>query len=143
MKKQMITAEVVSQNRVTDDIYSMVLKAGEIAKEAVPGQFVSLYSADGSRLLPRPISLCEVNKNKGTIRLVYRVVGVGTAEFSSYRSGDVVQVLGPLGNGFNLECKEPVLMGGGIGIPPMLELAKQLSERLDSLFRAARKQPGK
>ncbi len=129
MKKQMITAEVVSQNRVTDDIYSMVLKAGEIAKEAVPGQFVSLYSADGSRLLPRPISLCEINRNKGTLRLVYRVVGKGTEEFSGYKSGDTVRVMGPLGNGFSLEGSQPILMGGGIGIPPMLELAKQLSEQ--------------
>ena len=124
----MLTAEVVSQSKITEDIYSMVLKAGKIAEEAVPGQFVSLYTHDNSRLLPRPISLCEVNKNKGTIRLVYRVAGAGTAEFSGYKSGDSVQVMGPLGNGFRLDCREPVLMGGGIGIPPMLELAKKLSE---------------
>ncbi len=129
MSKHMLTAEVVSQTRITEDIYSMVLKAGEIAADAVPGQFVSLYTNDNSRLLPRPISLCEVNKNKGTIRLVYRVVGAGTEEFSGYTSGDTVRVMGPLGNGFHLECKEPVLMGGGIGIPPMLELAKRLSEQ--------------
>ncbi|MBR0146301.1 MAG: dihydroorotate dehydrogenase electron transfer subunit [Eubacterium sp.] len=129
MGKHMLTAEVVSQSKITDDIYSLVLKAWKIAEEAVPGQFVSLYTHDSSRLLPRPISLCEVNRNKGTIRLVYRVVGSGTTEFSGYRSGDQVQVMGPLGNGFNLECREPVLMGGGIGIPPMLELAKRLSEK--------------
>ncbi len=129
MGKHMITAEVVSQSRVSDDIYSLVLRAKEIAEEAVPGQFVSVYTKDPSRLLPRPISLCEINKNKGTIRLVYRVVGAGTQEFSNYRSGDRVQVMGPLGNGFQMDCREPVLIGGGIGIPPMLELAKELSAK--------------
>ena len=129
MKKQMTTAEVVNQSRIAEDIYSLTLKAPEIAKEAVPGQFVSLYSKDSSRLLPRPISLCEINPGKGTLRLVYRVVGAGTAEFSCLRSGDMIPVMGPLGNGFQLTSSEPVLMGGGIGIPPMLELAKRLSQQ--------------
>jgi len=129
MSKHMITAEVVSQSRITEDIFSLVLKAAEIAKEAVPGQFVSLFSGDASRLLPRPISLCEINKNKGTLRLVYRVAGKGTEEFSAFKSGDKVQVMGPLGNGFQTECKAPILMGGGIGIPPMLELSKCLAEQ--------------
>ena len=129
MSKHMITAEVVSQNRITEDIFSLVLKAADIAKEAVPGQFVSLFSKDASRLLPRPISLCEINRNKGTLRLVYRVVGEGTKEFSGYKAGDRVQVMGPLGNGFQLECTSPILMGGGIGIPPMLELSKRLAEQ--------------
>ena len=129
MPKHMITAEVQSQSRITEDIFSLVLKAGEIAGEAVPGQFVSLYSGDASRLLPRPISLCEINRNKGTIRLVYRVVGEGTKEFSTLRSGDKIRVMGPLGNGFSTECKNPILMGGGIGIPPMLELSKALAEQ--------------
>ncbi len=129
MSKHMITAEVVSQSRITEDIFSLVLKAAEIAKEAVPGQFVSLFSGDASRLLPRPISLCEINKNKGTLRLVYRIAGKGTKEFSAYKAGDTVQVMGPLGNGFQTECKSPILMGGGIGIPPMLELSKCLAEQ--------------
>ena len=129
MSKHMITAEVASQSHITEDIYSLVLKAHEIAEDAVPGQFVSLYPKDSSRLLPRPISLCEINRSKGTLRLVYRVVGEGTKEFSGYRSGDTVRVMGPLGNGFTLNAENPILMGGGIGIPPMLELAKAFAEQ--------------
>lgn len=125
--KHMLTAEVASQSRITEDIFSLIIKTKEIADDAVPGQFVSLFSKDASRLLPRPISICEINRSKGTIRLVYRIAGAGTEEFSKYISGDTVRVMGPLGNGFHLEASEPILIGGGIGIPPMLELAKQFS----------------
>ena len=125
--KHMLTAEVASQSRITEDIFSLIIKTKEIADDAVPGQFVSLFSKDASRLLPRPISICEINRSKGTIRLVYRIAGAGTEEFSKFSSGDTVRVMGPLGNGFHLEAKEPILVGGGIGIPPMLELAKQFS----------------
>lgn len=125
--KRKETAAVLSQESLAPGIYSMWLETG-IANEAKPGQFVSLYSRDGSRLLPRPLSLCETGKDR--IRLVYRVAGAGTAEFSTLRAGDAVEVLGPLGNGFPLEeaeGKRVFLIGGGIGVPPMLELAKRYS----------------
>ena len=110
----------------------MWIQIEQIAEEAKPGQFISLYCADKSRLLPRPISLCEIDRGKGRVRIVYRVVGKGTDEFSRLRAGDTVEILGPLGNGFPLEearGKRVLLMGGGIGIPPMLETAKQLTRR--------------
>ena len=98
---------------------------------AVPGQFISMYTNDGSKLLPRPISLCEIDKEKNQLRVVYRVTGVdtGTEQFSKMAAGDTIEILGPLGNGFPLEegkGKTAFLMGGGIGVPPILELAKQL-----------------
>lgn len=118
---------IIEENRTIDkDIFSMQLLAPEIAETAVPGQFVSLYCNDGSRLLPRPISICETDKLKGRIRLVYRIAGKGTKELSQLQAQDTVKVMGPLGNGFTLEGKNAILIGGGIGIPPMLELAKQL-----------------
>ena len=117
---------VVYQNRIAEGIYSIWLQTIRIASEAVPGQFVSVYSNDASRLLPRPISICEINRNSGMIRLVYRVVGKGTEEFSGLCAGDSLDILGPLGNGFPIREKKALLIGGGIGIPPMLELAKQL-----------------
>ena len=126
MAKLKMTAAVTSQVQLAEGIYDLRLAAGEIAAQAVPGQFVSLYSKDGSRLLPRPISLCGIDKEKGELRLVYRVAGKGTAEFSGMRTGMQLKVVGPLGNGFPQKNKKAFLIGGGIGIPPMLELAKEL-----------------
>lgn len=126
MSAAKIKAVVKYQEQLASDIYSLTLYAPEIAKEAKAGQFVSVYSKDGSKLLPRPISLCEVEKVTGSIRLVYRVVGFGTKEFSRLRAEDSVEVMGPLGNGFDKKDKKAILIGGGIGIPPMLQLAKEL-----------------
>lgn len=92
-----------------------------------PGQFVSLYCNEGGRLLPRPISVCEVDQKAERIRLVYRVVGKGTEEFAGLEAGDYIECIGPLGKGFTLEGTKALIVGGGIGIPPLLELAKQLN----------------
>lgn len=121
-----ITAEVASQKSIATGIFDMTLKVGELAKEAKAGQFVSVYSNDGSKLLPRPISICGIDKENGCLRIVYRVAGEGTKEFSGYTKGTKVQIMGPLGNGYTLNDKKAIVIGGGIGIPPMLELAKQL-----------------
>ncbi len=120
------TAMITSVVKLQEDIVSMWLKDEEIARAAKPGQFVSFYCKDGSRLLPRPISICEINHNDGTLRFVFRLVGEGTKEIATYKVGDDITIMGPLGNGFTLEGKKAMLIGGGIGIPPMLELAKQL-----------------
>lgn len=122
------TALVRRQEILATDIYSLVLYAPEIAEQAKAGQFVTVYSRDGSMLLPRPISLCEADKGEGTIRLVYRVVGAGTRDFSTLCEGDSIDVMGPLGNGFQKRKRKAILIGGGIGIPPMLQLARELEE---------------
>ena len=120
---------VLKQQCIGKDIYDMTIQTKHIAGHAKAGQFVSLYSNDASKLLPRPISLCGIDAEAGTLRLVYRVTGegTGTEEFSRLKAGDTIRVLGPLGNGFTVEPgKKAFLIGGGIGIPPMLELMKQL-----------------
>ena len=120
---------VLRQQCIGKDIYDMTIQTKHIAGHAKAGQFVSLYSNDASKLLPRPISLCGIDAEAGTLRLVYRVTGegTGTEEFSRLKAGDTIRVLGPLGNGFTVEPgKKAFLIGGGIGIPPMLELAKTI-----------------
>lgn len=124
------TAVVVSQEEIAEGVFSMWLET-KAAEDAKPGQFISMYTNDGSKLLPRPISICEIDKENGRLRMVYRVTGenTGTEQFSKMKAGDTLPVIGPLGNGFPLEegkGKKAFLMGGGIGVPPILELSKQL-----------------
>ena len=136
--KRKVKASVCSQQMLAPEIYDMWL-ATDLAMEARAGQFVGVYPMDKAHLLPRPISICEVDREKKALRIVYRIAGAGTAEFSSWQRGQEVMLLGVLGNGFPVEVldkadgqeekKKVVLMGGGIGIPPMLELAKELAER--------------
>ena len=123
-------ALVVSQEQLAEGIFSMWIRT-EAAQSAKPGQFISMYTNDGTKLLPRPISICEIDQEQGQLRVVYRVTGAntGTEQFSKLKAGDTLPVVGPLGNGFPLERaagKKAFLMGGGIGVPPILELAKQL-----------------
>ena len=125
MKKE--TAKILSQNKIADGIYSMWIETSA-AKEAKPGQFIDAYVNDDSKLLPRPISICEVKDD--SLRIVYRVVGGGTKIMSTYQEGDEIQIIGPLGNGFDMRDGKAILVGGGIGIPPMVELAKNLSEKI-------------
>lgn len=123
-------AVVVDQNALGSGIYDLTLKTTNIAKAAKAGQFVSVYSNDRSKLLPRPISLCGIDRDEDTIRLVYRVTGenTGTEEFSKLVMGDRIRILGPLGNGFTVEPgRKAFLIGGGIGVPPMLQLAKDIN----------------
>lgn len=130
--KQKVTAKVISQKEIAANIFDMWIET-EIAKQAAAGQFICIYPRDKSTLLPRPISICEISTHapsgKAALRIVYRIAGKGTAEFSGYRAQEDIEILGPLGNGFPLEKakgKKVFLMGGGIGVPPILQLAKEM-----------------
>ena len=128
VQKKKIWAGVVEQEQLAPGIFDLWLET-DLALEAKAGQFVGLYPADKSTLLPRPISICEADKEKGRLRLVYRVAGQGTREFSHLKPEEQIGLLGILGNGFPVEegkGKRAFLIGGGIGIPPMLQLAKEL-----------------
>lgn len=121
------TASVIKGNMLLPGIYELVLRT-KAAASAQPGQFVMVYPKSKDTILPRPISICEIDKENNTLRLVYRVAGKGTKEFSTYNAGDEVKILGPVGNGFPLaeaEGKNVVLIGGGIGVPPILQAAKE------------------
>ncbi len=128
MQKKKVTAKVVSQVEIAKEIFDMWIET-DLAKGAKPGQFICVYTKNASTLLPRPISICEIDSEKNRLRIVYRIAGQGTSEFATYKEGDTVDILGTLGNGFPTELakgKKVFLMGGGIGIPPMLETAKEM-----------------
>ena len=133
MAKRKETARVQQQTCIAPGIFDMWIETS-LAQDAKPGQFINIYPDDKSTLLPRPISICEADKIQNRLRVVYRTVGKGTHEFSGYHAGKDISVLGTLGNGFPIEKasgKTCFLMGGGIGIPPMLQLAKALHEQGD------------
>lgn len=126
--KRKETANVISQKEIADGIFDLCLETG-LAQEALPGQFIGIYPHDGSRLLPRPISICGIDAGVPSLRLVYRAVGAGTDEISHLVSGDRADIIGMLGNGFPVEKaegKRVFIIGGGIGLPPLLETAKHI-----------------
>ena len=131
MKKECVINEV---GKLSDDVYMLNIHAPGIAEKAVPGQFVSVYTRDDAHLLPRPISICDIDYKDKNLTLVYRTVGYGTTEFSRLIPGNRISIMGPLGNGFDAafdgqSFASPILIGGGIGIPPMLALAKSFREK--------------
>ena len=129
-KKKKIEATVLSQRVLADGIMDLCLETN-LAEDANPGQFIGIYPKNRSTLLPRPIRICGYDKEKQTLRIVYRIAGSGTAEFAIYQPGDNVSILGILGNGFPVDKakgKNVVIIGGGIGVPPLLGLAKALKE---------------
>ena len=122
-------AKIISNRLITAGIYDMWIRT-TIARDARCGQFIGVYPKDGSRLLQRPISICRIPEDRESLRIVYRVAGKGTDEFSGFKTGESITILGPCGNGFDPgEVKEgqtALLLGGGIGLPPMLQLGHEL-----------------
>lgn len=127
-------ATIINNEEITSGIWRMELAAPEIAQIARPGQFIQLYPPDERNLLARPISLSSISKKSVTI--VYRVVGKGTKQFSQLKINDCVRIMGPLGNGFALPDKtiKSIIVGGGLGIPPLLELSKRLCRNTEVLL---------
>ena len=120
---------VIRHIQVSRGMYELEFIAPEIAQESKPGQFVHIRSTlENNPLLRRPLSLYDVDKKLGSITLLYKVVGSGTNLLSRIRTKEHVDVMGPLGKGFTLVAsrKNPVLVGGGVGIAPLVYLARVL-----------------
>lgn len=122
---QKLMAVVRSMTQLHASAWDMVIDCPEAAAKAVPGQFVHLLPA-GNFSLRRPISICGIDQTAGTLRIVFEVRGAGTEALAQLRTGDAVNLLAPLGHGFTLlpAHADVVLIGGGIGTPPMLPLAQ-------------------
>ena len=115
--------QILSNTALTDSVYKMIL-SGDTSAITAPGQFVNI-KLDGL-FLRRPISVCDYDEN--TLTLVYKVVGKGTEKMRRMNAGDRLDLLTGLGNGYDLTLsgEKPVLLGGGVGVPPLYNLAKKL-----------------
>ena len=127
-------AEIIKKELLAPDIYRLSFKTG-LCGEASPGQFVMVYPPDGAKLLGRPVCICDADENGFSI--VFRAVGEGTREIAACRPGDSLYVEGPLGHGYPSDSdtvggKEILLVGGGLGAPSLLFLAKRLAHDFNS-----------
>lgn len=126
---------VISQQEIAQDIFELVLSGEIVADMSVSGQFLHLKVPNDTMLLRRPISISSWDLSEGTCTILYRAGDEtsGTRQLTKLSMGDLIDVMGPLGNGFPIdEVKEGeriLLVGGGIGVPPLYELAKQLSKK--------------
>jgi dihydroorotate dehydrogenase electron transfer subunit len=132
MKKHLLS--ITSNTEIARNIFEMKLTGPGTATMTVPGQFLHVsVGKHTSKLLRRPLSICDVDFEKEEVTLLYRAQGEGTKQLSQKQPGEIVDVLGPLGNGFSLEtndsCKTALLIGGGIGVPPLYYLGKKLREK--------------
>lgn len=124
---------VVRQEEIAHHIFELTLQ-GKIVQDMTPGQFVHIRISESFEpLLRRPISIANIDKEQGEFTMIYRAEGRGTTLLSEKQVGDEVDVLGPLGNGFPVDAvskgQTALLVGGGIGVPPLYELSKQLNAK--------------
>jgi dihydroorotate dehydrogenase electron transfer subunit len=125
--------EIISNKKIADNIFELVIK-GELTNEVKgPGQFFHVKVGEGSvPLLRRPISLCHVDRNRKEVSMIYRADGEGTRQLAKAGPGMTLDVLGPLGNGFSTGNEQvppsgrALIVGGGVGVPPLYLLSKTL-----------------
>jgi len=120
---------ILTARETVPGIYDWTVSWPDAAKIARPGQFAQFLVP--GKTLRRPISICAIDRKNGTLRFVFQVRGEGTKRLSRLKPGDAVNLLAPLGSGFNLgdTSRRALLVGGGIGVPPLLEAAKPFGER--------------
>lgn len=123
---QVLDCQILAHYQFEGDQYILTLDSPEIAKATKPGQFVHITVSD-SLAMRRPISIMSVDTDNGTFDLLYKVVGEGTRQLAERKIGEVLSIIGPIGNGFELTDKKlPLLIGGGVGMPPMIAIAQQI-----------------
>ena len=123
-----IKVKILTKEEVVPNIFLVKLLAPSVTQEALPGQFIHIKcSTDHYPLLRRPLSIHRIDKEKGEIYILFQVVGEGTKLLAQRKVGDNLDILGPMGNGFNIypESKKIMIIGGGIGVAPLLALCEE------------------
>ncbi len=124
MSKTIAKAKVIDQRVLNSSTKLIEVYAPEIAKEAVPGQFVNVKVCKNTApLLRRPFGVAGTDAAKGTVTMIYRIIGEATHILADVNAGDELSIVGPLGHGFDMSAKKPLLVGGGLGLAPLLFLA--------------------
>ncbi len=114
--------------KLTEDVFDYVFSCPGLAEKACPGQFAQIRLP--GHTLRRPISICGIDRERGLLRFVFQIRGQGTAELAACEPGDELEIMAPLGKGFPLDSnKRTLLIGGGIGVPPLLGCAAGLGEK--------------
>ncbi|MCL2376510.1 MAG: dihydroorotate dehydrogenase electron transfer subunit [Defluviitaleaceae bacterium] len=124
-----ITHAVVIENKqIAQDTFDLRIHSPAQAAKAKAGQFLGIYTGNPAMLLPRPLSICEIDKPNGILRVIYRIVGGGTKEIAEVAAGEKLRILGPLGNGYDIDTnyRDIAIVGGGLGVPPLLQLASSI-----------------
>ena len=125
MPKTIATAKVIGQRVLNSTTKLIEVYAPEIASQAVPGQFVNVQVCKNTApLLRRPFGVAGVNKAKGSFTMIYRIIGEGTHILANVLPEDELSIVGPLGHGFDMAAQKPLLVGGGLGLAPLLYLAE-------------------
>ncbi len=129
--KKYIEGIVVENTELSSNLTELKIYVGEMAQYCKAGQFASIYVNDKSKILPRPISISEIDKDKDILTFVIQVVGDGTKQLKNLEKNNLVSLLVALGNGYNLEESSGLvyLIGGGVGIPPLVETYKVLKSK--------------
>ncbi len=124
--KKTHNCKLIKKAEIADGIFDFTIESEEIAKETECGQFLHINCGD-STFLRRPISICDAGN--GEVRFIFEVKGEGTKALSKKEVGDIIDVMGPLGHGFEIKdsVKNPVVIGGGIGVFPLYKLCKELN----------------
>ena len=133
LPKYVEDVRIIEQRSPVHGVYILTLHAPNIAKSAMPGQFVEV-SVPKESVLRRPLGIAEVSRSDGWIRLIYRSVGQGTMLLAMQKKGEQLSVLGPLGHGFHTALHRPLLVGGGMGLTPLLFFAAERAGEADVLM---------
>ena len=139
MTKYLEEAEILENKEISKDNFLLILKSNNLLEKLVipkAGQFYMIKGKDNANILRRPISLHSYDEQTGELQFYYKVVGVGTKDFTRFEKGEKIDIQGPLGNGFTTDYKNKkiVVIGGGIGLAPFKQLINEMQNDNEIIF---------